>query len=140
MGFAADSAFAPVAIPISLPAEKQHAAEIRRSFAKVNAQYQIDKARSHLRMGDRAQGNADPSEATTDVLEHQLQCFVPLRTDELAHVIRVDTLQPNPQRAAFATLQAREVNLGVRQVAWPQRRDLLTSLAASRANPASRRH
>jgi hypothetical protein len=48
---------------------------------------------------------------------------VPLRADELAHVIRVDTLQSDPQRAAFATLQAREVNLGVRQVAWPQRRD-----------------
>jgi universal stress protein E len=54
MGFAADSAFAPVAIPISVPAEKQHAAKIRGSFAKVNAQYRIDKARSHLRMGDPA--------------------------------------------------------------------------------------
>jgi universal stress protein E len=54
MGFAADSAFAPMAIPISLPAEKQHAADIRRAFAKVNARYRIDKARSHLRMGDPA--------------------------------------------------------------------------------------
>jgi aminoglycoside phosphotransferase family enzyme/predicted kinase len=82
-----------------------------------------DKAEMAHRIASRAQGNADPSEATVDVLEKQLQGFVPLRTDELAHVIRVDTLQPNPQRAAFATLQAREVNLGVRQVAWPQRRD-----------------
>jgi universal stress protein E len=54
MGFAVDSAFAPTAIPISLPAEKQHATDIRRSFAKVNAQYRIDKGRSHLRMGDPA--------------------------------------------------------------------------------------
>jgi universal stress protein E len=54
MGFTVDSAFAPVAIPISLSAEKQHAADIRRIFAKVNAQLRIDKARSHLCMGDPA--------------------------------------------------------------------------------------
>jgi len=82
-----------------------------------------DKAEMARRIAIRAQENADPSEATVAVLENQLQGFVPLRADELAHVIRVDTLQPNPQRAAFATLQARAVNLGVRQVSWPQRRD-----------------
>jgi uncharacterized protein len=82
-----------------------------------------DKAEMARRIARRAQGNADPSDATIAVLEGQLQSFLPLRADELAHVIRVDTLQPNPQRAAFATLQAREVNLGARQVAWPQRRD-----------------
>jgi aminoglycoside phosphotransferase family enzyme/predicted kinase len=82
-----------------------------------------DKAEMARRIASRAQENADPSEATIAVLENQLQGFVPLRADELAHVIRVDTLQPDPQRAAFATLQAREVNLGVRQVAWQQRRD-----------------
>ena len=82
-----------------------------------------DKAEMTRRIASRAQGNADPSEATTAVLENQLRGLVPLRADELTHVIRVDTLQPNPQRAAFATLQARAVNLGVRQVAWPQRRD-----------------
>jgi uncharacterized protein len=82
-----------------------------------------DKAEMARRIASRAQGNADPSEATIAVLENQLQCFVPLRADELAHVIRVDTLQPDPKRAAFATLQAREVNLGVRQVAWQQRRE-----------------
>jgi uncharacterized protein len=82
-----------------------------------------DKAEMACRIAGRAQRNADPSEATVTVLKNQLQGFVPLRADELAHVIRVDTLQSNPQRAAFATLQAREVNLGVRQVAWPRRRD-----------------
>ena len=82
-----------------------------------------DKAAMARRIASRAQGNTDPSEATVSVLENQLQGFLPLRADELPHVIRVDTLQPNPQRAAFATLQAREVNLGARQVAWPQRRD-----------------
>jgi aminoglycoside phosphotransferase family enzyme/predicted kinase len=82
-----------------------------------------NKAEMARRIASRAQGNADPSEATTAVLENQLQAFVPLQADELAHVIRVDTLQPNPQRAAFATLQARAVNLGVLQVAWPLRRD-----------------
>ncbi len=82
-----------------------------------------DKAEMARRIASRAQENADPSEATVAVLENQLQGFVPLRADEFSHVIRVDTLQPNPQRAAFATLQAREVNLGVRQVAWPQRHD-----------------
>ena len=82
-----------------------------------------DKAELARRIASRAQGSADPSEATVTVLENQLQSFVPLRADELGHVIRVDTLQPDPQRAAFATLQAREVNLGVRQVAWQQRRE-----------------
>jgi uncharacterized protein len=86
-----------------------------------------DKAEMARRIASRAQGNADPSEATIAVLENQLQGFVPLRAGELAHVIRVDTLQPNPQRAAFATLQAREVNLGVHQVAWPQRHDRVVS-------------
>jgi uncharacterized protein len=81
-----------------------------------------DKAEMGHRIARRGQENADPSEATIAVLENQLQGFVPLRADELAHAIRVDTLQPDPQRAAFATLQAREVNLGVRQVAWQQRR------------------
>jgi predicted kinase len=82
-----------------------------------------DKAEMGRRIARRAQENADPSEATIAVLENQLQGFVPLRADELAHAIRVDTLQPDPLRAAFATLQAREVNLGVCQVAWPQRRE-----------------
>jgi hypothetical protein len=81
-----------------------------------------DKVEMGRRIARRGQENVDPSEATIAVLENQLQGFVPLRADELAHVIRVDTLQPDPQRAAFATLQAREVNLGVRQVAWQQRR------------------
>ena len=81
------------------------------------------KAEMARRIASRAQGNADPSEASIDVLENQLQDFVPLRTDELSDVIRVDTLQPNPQRAAFATFQAREMNLGARPMAWPQRRN-----------------
>jgi predicted kinase len=82
-----------------------------------------DKAEMARRIAGRAQGNTDPSEATVAVLENQLQAFVPLSANELAHVIRVDTLQPNPERAAFATLQARAVNLGAPQVAWTQRRD-----------------
>jgi hypothetical protein len=82
-----------------------------------------DKAEMARRIARRAREDSDPSEATLGVLENQLQCFVPLRADEQAHVIRVDTLQPNPQRAAFATLQAREVNLRVPKVARPQRRD-----------------
>ena len=81
------------------------------------------KAEMARRITRRAQEHADPSEATIAVLENQLQRFVPLRADELADVIHVNTLQPNSQRAAFATLQAREVNLGVRQVTWPRRRD-----------------
>jgi aminoglycoside phosphotransferase family enzyme/predicted kinase len=82
-----------------------------------------DKAEMGRRIARRAQENADPSEATIAVFENQLQGFVPLRAEEQAHAICVDTLQPDPLRAAFATLQAREVNLGVRQVAWPQRRE-----------------
>jgi aminoglycoside phosphotransferase family enzyme/predicted kinase len=82
-----------------------------------------DPAEMARRIASRALGNADPSEASIAVLENQLQSFVPLRAEELPDVIRVNTLQPNPQRVAFATLQAREVNLHVRQVAWPKRRD-----------------
>jgi aminoglycoside phosphotransferase family enzyme/predicted kinase len=82
-----------------------------------------DKAEMARRIASRTHGNADPSEATIAVLVNQLEGFVPLRADELAHVIRVDTLQRDPQRAAYATLQAREMNLGARQVAWAQRRD-----------------
>jgi universal stress protein E len=54
LAFAADSTFAPVAIPISVPEEKQYTADIRRNFAKVNAKLGVDKHRSHLRMGDPA--------------------------------------------------------------------------------------
>lgn len=54
MGFVADATFAPMAIPISVPEEKQYAANIRRNFAKVNAKYRIDRRRSHLHMGDPA--------------------------------------------------------------------------------------
>jgi len=111
----------------------------RRGASFVILSCIADKSEMASRITGRAQGNADPSEATISVLDNQLQGFVPLRADELEYVIRVDTLQPDPQRAAFAMLQAREVNLGVRQVAWQQRRDLM-SPAASRANPASRRH
>jgi uncharacterized protein len=81
------------------------------------------KAEMARRIASRAQGNADRSEASIAVLENQLQGFVPLRSDELPDVIRVDTLQPNAQRAAFATFQAREMNLGARPVAWPRRRN-----------------
>jgi aminoglycoside phosphotransferase family enzyme/predicted kinase len=82
-----------------------------------------DKAEMARRITSRTQGNTDPSEASIAVLENQLRGFVPLRTDELQDVIRVDTLQPNSQRAAFATFQAREMNLGARPVAWPLRRN-----------------
>jgi universal stress protein E len=54
MAFATESTFAPIAIPISVPEEKQYAASIRRNFAKVNVRCGIDKRRSHLRMGDPA--------------------------------------------------------------------------------------
>jgi hypothetical protein len=111
----------------------------RRGASFVILSCIADKSEMARRIVGRAQGNADPSEATIAVLDNQLQSFVPLRADELEYVIRVDTLQPDPQRAAFAMLQAREVNLRVRQVAWQRRRDLM-SPAASLANPASHRH
>lgn len=53
-GFALDGAFAPIAMPVSLPEEKDHLANLRRNFAKVNARFGIEKHRSHLRMGDPA--------------------------------------------------------------------------------------
>ena len=44
----------PMAIPISVPEEKQYSADIQRKFAVVNAKYRIEKHRSHLRTGDPA--------------------------------------------------------------------------------------
>jgi universal stress protein E len=54
VGFSYESTFAPVAIPISMPNEKNYVAGMRRGFAKVNAKLGIDKHRVHLRMGDPA--------------------------------------------------------------------------------------
>ena len=72
-----------------------------------------DKAEMARRIASRAIEKTSPSDATIAVLDNQLQVFVPLRADELADVVRVDTQQPNSERAAFAMLQAREVNLGI---------------------------
>jgi universal stress protein E len=52
LGFVSDSAFAPVAIPISLPQEEQHEAMIRRRFKALNTKYRIPPRRSHLQVGD----------------------------------------------------------------------------------------
>ncbi len=82
-----------------------------------------DKAEMACRIARRATEKASPSDATIAVLDNQLQGFMPLRADELADVVRVDTQQANPERAAFAMLQAREVNLGIRRITWPQRHD-----------------
>lgn len=73
------------------------------------------------RIQRRAMGKADPSDATVAVLNQQLQDFVPLEAEELRNAIRVNTMQPRAERAAVATLRAREVNTA-RQTAWPQRR------------------
>ncbi len=81
-----------------------------------------DRAEMARRIASRSAQTTGPSNATIAVLDDQLQGFVPLGADELVDVIRVDTRQPNPERSAFATLQAREVNLGVCPVVWPQRR------------------
>ena len=81
-----------------------------------------DRAEMARRIASRAAQRADPSDATLAVLDEQLLGFVPLRADELADVIRVETQQPNSEHSAFATLQAREVNLGERRVTWPQQR------------------
>ena len=52
LGFVSDSAFAPVAIPISLPQEEAHAAMVRRRFKALNASYGIVPRQRHLQMGD----------------------------------------------------------------------------------------
>lgn len=82
-----------------------------------------DKAEMARRIVNRKVAGGDPSRATPSILNAQLRSFAPLRGDELAYTIKVDTMQPNPQRAAFATLQAREVNLAARDIAWPLRRE-----------------
>jgi universal stress protein E len=52
LGFVSDSAFAPVAIPVSLPQEEAHAAMIRRRFKAINASYGIVPRQRHLQVGD----------------------------------------------------------------------------------------
>jgi universal stress protein E len=52
LGFVSDSAFAPVAIPISLPQEEAHARTIRRRFKSLNARYRIAPRQRHLQVGD----------------------------------------------------------------------------------------
>jgi hypothetical protein len=70
----------------------------------------------------RTTNQAEPSDANASVLEQQLQSFMPLQAEELRHVIRVNTMQPNAERAALATLQARQVNTA-QKIAWPLRRN-----------------
>jgi hypothetical protein len=89
-----------------------------------------DKSVMAERIAQRVAAHADPSDATVAEL-HQQQKFVPLRADEVADVIRVDTMQLHPQRAALATLQARQVNLAEPPVAWPSRRERLFALRPS---------
>ena len=52
LGFVSDSAFAPVAIPMSLPQEEMHEAMVRRRFKALNTKYHITPRRAHLQMGD----------------------------------------------------------------------------------------
>ena len=54
MDFVSDSAFGPVAIPVSGSDEAAHAALIRRRFKALNATYRIAPRQAHLEMGDPA--------------------------------------------------------------------------------------
>lgn len=54
VGFVSDSMFAPAAIPISVPEEKRHSANIRRQFGAANRKYKIPPRNAHLRLGDPA--------------------------------------------------------------------------------------
>jgi universal stress protein E len=52
MDLVAGSAFAPVAIPVSVPDEAAQAAMIRRRFKAFNSSYRIAPGQSHLEIGD----------------------------------------------------------------------------------------
>jgi len=52
MGFVGDATFAPVAIPVSLPEERQYVARIRKSFRSFCSRSRIKPGNVHLRMGD----------------------------------------------------------------------------------------
>jgi hypothetical protein len=79
-----------------------------------------DREEMARRIMRRAIDKADPSDATVQVLNQQLDSFVPLGADELRSVIHVNTMQPNAERAALATLRARDANTG-RTTAWSTR-------------------
>jgi universal stress protein E len=54
MGFVSDSAWAPVAIPVSGPDEAARVALIRRRFKALNTAYHISPRQAHLVMGNPA--------------------------------------------------------------------------------------
>ena len=54
VGFISDGAFAPVAIPVSLPEERKYSAKVRRAFHSINSKYKIANRNAHLKMGDPA--------------------------------------------------------------------------------------
>ncbi len=54
VGFVSDSAFAPVAIPVSLPEERKYASTLRRRFRTANTKYKILPRNAHLQLGDPA--------------------------------------------------------------------------------------
>jgi uncharacterized protein len=94
----------------------------RLGAAFVIVSCNADREEMARRIMRRAIDKADPSDATVAVLNQQLQAFVPLQTEELRSVIYVNTMQPNSERAAVATLRAREANTP-RATAWSARRE-----------------
>ena len=54
VGFVADAAFSPVAMPVSLPGERKYSAMVRRRFNALNVKYKIAARNTHLQMGDPA--------------------------------------------------------------------------------------
>jgi universal stress protein E len=51
MGFVAGSAYAPAAVPISVPDEATQTAAIRRRFKTINTAYRIQPRHAHLELG-----------------------------------------------------------------------------------------
>ena len=52
MGYVGDATFAPVAIPVSLPQEREYVAGIRKSFRSFCSRNRIKPGNVHLKMGD----------------------------------------------------------------------------------------
>jgi hypothetical protein len=68
---------------------------------------EADPVTLRRRVAQRAQSSADPSDASTEVLDRQLRNRDPLSVEERADVITVDSMAPRACDNAFAAIEAR---------------------------------
>ena len=84
-----------------------HRLALRRRCPFLIVSCMSDTATLRSRLQTRANGGLDPSEATQEVLDHQLRSHQPLGAEELNYAVRIDTSSLNSARGCIAALKAR---------------------------------